>query len=33
VRPVLVLGVGNLLVRVVEGHDSSGGKLPLSPIL
>jgi hypothetical protein len=33
VRPVFILGVGNPLVGVVEGHDSSGGKLPLSPIL
>jgi hypothetical protein len=29
----LILGVGNLPVRVVEGHNSSGGKLPLSPVL
>jgi hypothetical protein len=29
----LVLGVSNLLVGVVEGHDSSGGKLPLSHVL
>jgi hypothetical protein len=29
----LILGVGNLFVGVVEGHDSSGDKLPLSPIL
>jgi hypothetical protein len=33
VQPVLILGVSNLLVGVVEGHDSSSGKLPLSPIL
>jgi hypothetical protein len=29
----LILGVGNLPVEVVEGHNSSGGKLPLSPVL
>jgi hypothetical protein len=29
----LILGVGNLFVGVVEGHDSSGGKLSLSPVL
>jgi hypothetical protein len=29
----LILGVGNLFVEVVEGHDSSGSKLPLSPVL
>jgi hypothetical protein len=29
----LILGVGNSVVRVVEGHNSSGGKLPLSPVL
>jgi hypothetical protein len=28
----LILGVGNLFIEVVEGHDSSGGMLPLSPI-
>jgi hypothetical protein len=32
VRPVLILGVSNLFVGVVEGHDSSGGKLPLLPV-
>jgi hypothetical protein len=29
----LILGVGNLFVEVVEGHDSLGSKLPLSLIL
>jgi hypothetical protein len=29
----LILGVGNSSVGVVEGHNSSGGKLPLSPVL
>jgi thiol:disulfide interchange protein len=29
----LVLGVSNSNVRVVEGHNSSGGKLPLSHVL
>jgi hypothetical protein len=29
----LILGVGNLFIGVVEGHDSSGGKLSLSPVL
>jgi hypothetical protein len=29
----LILGVGNSSVRVVEGHNSSDGKLPLSPVL
>jgi hypothetical protein len=29
----LILGVGNSSVEVVEGHNSSGGKLPLSPVL
>jgi hypothetical protein len=29
----LILGVGNLPIKVVEGHNSSGGKLPMSPIL
>jgi hypothetical protein len=29
----LILGVGNSSIGVVEGHNSSGGKLPLSPIL
>jgi hypothetical protein len=33
VRPVLILGVSNLFIGVVEGHDNSGGKLPLSPVL
>jgi hypothetical protein len=29
----LILEVGNLFVGVVEGHDSSSDRLPLSPIL
>jgi hypothetical protein len=29
----LILGVDNLFIGVVEGHDSSDGKLPLSPVL
>jgi hypothetical protein len=29
----LVVGVGNLFVEVVEGHDTSGGTLPLLPVL
>jgi hypothetical protein len=29
----LILEVGNLFVEVVEGHDNSGGRLPLSPVL
>jgi hypothetical protein len=29
----LILRVGNLSVGVVESHNSSGGKLPLLPIL
>jgi hypothetical protein len=29
----LILEVDNLFIGVVEGYDSSGGKLPLSPIL
>jgi hypothetical protein len=29
----LILGVSNSTVQVVEGHNSSGGKLPLSPVL
>jgi hypothetical protein len=29
----LILGVSNSSVRVIEGHNSSSGKLPLSPIL
>jgi hypothetical protein len=29
----LIFEVGNLFVGVVEGHDSSGGKLPLLPVL
>jgi hypothetical protein len=33
VGPVLILGVGNLSIGVVEGHNCSGGKLPLTPIL
>jgi hypothetical protein len=28
----LVLGVSNLPIGVVKGHNSSGGKLPLSPV-
>jgi hypothetical protein len=28
----LILGVGNLFIGVVEGYDSSSGKLPLSPV-
>jgi hypothetical protein len=29
----LILGISNLPVGVVKGHNSSGDKLPLSPIL
>jgi hypothetical protein len=32
VQPVLILGVSDLSIEVVEGHNSLGGKLPLSPI-
>jgi hypothetical protein len=33
VQLVLILGVDNLFIGVVEGHNNSGGKLPLSPVL